>query len=41
MKNPHAVAMGKLGGKAGKGKCKARDSKKMKAAAEKRWNKKR
>jgi general stress protein YciG len=41
MKNPNAVALGKLGGKAGKGKAKARDPGKMSEAGKKgaqaRW----
>ena len=39
-KNPHAVALGKLGGKAGVGKVKARSSAVMRRAALKRWGKK-
>lgn len=37
-KNPHAVAMGRLGGKA-KGVCKARSSEQCRAAVMTRWNK--
>ena len=38
-KNPHAVALGRLGGSAGKGASKARTSEQMRAAANARWNK--
>jgi hypothetical protein len=37
-KNPHAVEMGRLGGKA-KGACKARSSEQCRAAVMTRWNK--
>lgn len=40
MKNPAAVALGKLGGLAGKGDAKARTSAQARAAAMKRWGKK-
>lgn len=36
-KNPHAKALGKLGGKAGRGKAKARTAEQARAAAMKRW----
>ncbi len=36
-KNRSAVALGRLGGKAGKGKSKARTSEQARKAAEKRW----
>jgi hypothetical protein len=39
-KNPHAVAMGRLGGKAGKGKAKARTSEQARMAIMARWGKK-
>jgi len=39
MKNPHAVALGKKGGKAGSGKAKARTSEQASAAAKARWAK--
>ena len=43
MKNRHAVALGRKGGKAGRGKAKARDPLKMSAAgkkgAQERWDK--
>jgi len=38
-KNPHAQALGKLGGKAGRGQCKARTREQCQAAAKKRWDK--
>lgn len=38
-KNPHAVALGRLGGSAGKGASKARPSEQMRAAANARWSK--
>jgi len=38
-KNPHAVALGRLGGSAGTGASKARTSEQMRAAAQARWNK--
>lgn len=38
-KNPAAVALGQLGGQAGKGKAKARTSEQAKAAANARWAK--
>lgn len=38
MKNPHAVALGKKGGKAGTGKAKARIPEQARAAANKRWD---
>lgn len=41
VKNKHAVALGKIGGRAGRGKSKARDPKKMSEAGikgnQKRW----
>lgn len=37
MKNPAAVALGKLGGKAGKGKAKARSSAQARTAVMIRW----
>ena len=36
-KNPHAVILGRLGGKAGTGKAKARTSEQARAAAQIRW----
>jgi hypothetical protein len=39
--NPHARALGRLGGKAGTGKAKARDPEKMRKAALKMWKAKR
>ena len=39
MKNPHAIALGRLGGKAGRGPAKARDPEKMRRAAKARWEK--
>jgi hypothetical protein len=36
-KNPHAVALGRKGGKAGTGKSKARPSEQARKAALKRW----
>ncbi len=39
MKNKHAVAMGKLGGKAARGKKKARTSEQARAAVKARWDK--
>ena len=39
MKNPAAVALGKLGGKAGTGKAKARTSEQARAAVRVRWAK--
>lgn len=39
MKNPAAVALGKLGGKAGTGKAKARTSEQARAAVMARWAK--
>jgi hypothetical protein len=39
MKNKHAVALGKRGGKAGKGKKKARTTEQARAAANARWRK--
>lgn len=36
-KNKHAVALGRLGGKAGKGKVKARTSEQARAAVMARW----
>ncbi len=38
-KNPHAVALGRLGGAAGKGKAKARTSEQARAAVMVRWSK--
>ena len=38
-KNPAAVALGRLGGKAGKGKAKARTTEQCRAAALARWAK--
>jgi hypothetical protein len=38
MKNPHAVALGKSGGTAGRGKAKARTAEQASAAANKRWS---
>lgn len=40
MKNPHAAALGKRGGKAGTGTAKARSSEQARAAAMARWSKK-
>ena len=40
-KNPHAQALGRLGGKAGKGQSKARTSEQARAAVMVRWNAKR
>jgi hypothetical protein len=37
--NPHAQALGKLGGKAGTGKAKARTSEQARAAVNTRWAK--
>jgi len=37
MKNPHAVALGKKGGKAGTGSAKARTSEQARAAVLVRW----
>lgn len=37
--NPHAQALGKLGGKAGTGKAKARTSQQARAAVMARWSK--
>lgn len=37
MKNPHAKALGKLGGKAGTGKAKARTSEQARKAVDQRW----
>ncbi len=37
IKNPAAVALGKLGGAAGRGKSKARTTEQARAAAAKRW----
>jgi hypothetical protein len=39
--NPHAQALGKLGGKAGTGKAKARTSEQARAAVMQRWKRKR
>lgn len=39
-KNPAAVALGSLGGKAGRGKAKARTPEQARAAALARWKKK-
>lgn len=38
-KNKHAVALGKKGGKAGRGAAKARTSEQARAAAQARWDK--
>lgn len=38
-KNPHAVALGRAGGKAGRGKAKARTSEQAKRAIQARWAK--
>lgn len=38
-KNPHAVALGRLGGRSGKGEAKARTSKQARKAALARWAK--
>ena len=38
-KNSHAVALGRLGGKAGKGKAKARSSEQARNAVMARWGK--
>ena len=40
-KNPHAVALGRKGGKAGTGKAKARTSEQARAAVMARWEKQR
>jgi hypothetical protein len=40
MKNQAAVTLGRLGGKAGKGKAKARTTEQARAAALTRWEKK-
>ena len=40
MKNKHAVELGRLGGRAGTGKSKARTSEQARAAANARWAKK-
>jgi len=37
--NKHAQALGKMGGKAGRGKAKARTSEQARAAVMARWNK--
>lgn len=37
MKNPHAIALGRLGGKAGHGASKARTSEQARAAINTRW----
>jgi hypothetical protein len=37
MKNPHAKALGKLGGKAGTGKAKARTTEQARKAVSQRW----
>lgn len=37
--NPHAQALGRLGGKAGRGKSKARSSEQARRAAQARWAK--
>jgi len=37
-KNPHAVALGRLGGKAGTGKAKARTSEQARRAIMTRWS---
>jgi hypothetical protein len=39
MKNPHAVALGRKGGKTGKGKSKARTTEQARKAALVRWEK--
>jgi hypothetical protein len=39
-KNPSAVALGRLGGRAGTGKAKARTTEQARAAAKARWAKK-
>jgi len=39
MKNPHAQALGRLGGKAGRGKAKARSPDQARAAVVARWAK--
>ena len=41
MKSPNAVALGKAGGTAGRGKAKARTSEQARAAAQARWAKQR
>lgn len=38
-KNPHAVALGRLGGKAGTGPAKARTTEQLRRAAAARWAK--
>jgi hypothetical protein len=38
-KNPHAIALGRLGGKAGTGKAKARTSEQARHAVMVRWGK--
>jgi hypothetical protein len=38
MKNQHAVALGKAGGIAGRGKAKSRTAEQCRAAAKARWN---
>lgn len=38
-KNPNAVALGRLGGKAGRGQSKARTTEQARAAVAVRWNK--
>jgi len=38
-KNIHAVELGRIGGKNGKGKSKARTTEQARSAAMKRWNK--
>jgi hypothetical protein len=39
VKNKHAVALGRIGGKSGRGKAKARTSEQARAAVMVRWNK--
>lgn len=39
MKNPHAVSLGRLGGRAGKGSSKARSAFDARKAATARWDK--
>lgn len=39
--NPHAQALGRLGGKAGRGQSKARSTEQARAAVMVRWNKQR
>lgn len=39
MKNPHAVALGRLGGQAGSGQAKARTSEQARKAVQARWAK--